>query len=166
MKRAAVQWGIGRYLYNLEEGFAVVSATRPPGVQYAKSKEVGVFYWKAPALPVWVLPTGTPAEQDQQHQDGAQQFDQAPQTVDADKILAEFSTYASSENDSERLKHRYEDTWKLLNGFAEHQNKCKDVTGIRLKELKSGLRASKRNSRVRANEDPFMLSGLLDVRRE
>lgn len=30
----------------------------------------------------------------------------------------------------------------------------------------SGLKASKRNSRVRANEDPFMLSGLLDVRRE
>lgn len=52
MKRAAVQWEIGRYLYNLEEGFAVVSATRPPGFQYAKSKEVGVFYWKAPALPV------------------------------------------------------------------------------------------------------------------
>lgn len=30
----------------------------------------------------------------------------------------------------------------------------------------SGLRACQRNSRVRANEDPFMLSGLLDVRRE
>ena len=25
MKRAAVQWGIGRYLYNLEEGFAQTS---------------------------------------------------------------------------------------------------------------------------------------------
>lgn len=56
--------------------------------------------------------------------------------MDADKILAEFSAYAGSENDSDRLKHRYEDTWKLLSGFAEHQNKCKDVTGIRLKELK------------------------------
>ncbi|WP_263317101.1 Rad52/Rad22 family DNA repair protein, partial [Enterobacter hormaechei] len=44
MKRAAVQWGIGRYLYNLEEGFAVVSATRARGFQYAKSKEAGVFY--------------------------------------------------------------------------------------------------------------------------
>lgn len=53
MKRAAVQWGIGRYLYNLEEGFAVVSATRAPGFHYAKSKEVGQFYWKAPALPAW-----------------------------------------------------------------------------------------------------------------
>ena len=30
----------------------------------------------------------------------------------------------------------------------------------------SGLRVCQRNSRVRANEDPFMLSELLDVRRE
>jgi hypothetical protein len=72
MKRAAVQWGIGRYLYNLEEGFAVVSATRA-GFQYAKSKEVGVFYWKAPALPGWALPSGTPTEQNQQPHDGHQQ---------------------------------------------------------------------------------------------
>jgi hypothetical protein len=133
MKRAAVQWGIGRYLYNLEEGFAVVSATRAR-FQYAKSKEAGVFYWKAPAF--------LAGHCHQEHQssrtrtaDGHQQEDQAPQSVDADKILAEFC-YASSENDSDRLKHRYEDTWKLLNGFAEHQIKCKDVTGIRLKELK------------------------------
>lgn len=37
---------------------------------------------------------------------------------------------------------------------------------ITTKPSTSGLKASKRNSRVRANEDPFMLSGLLDVRRE
>jgi len=136
MKRAAVQWGIGRYLYNLEEGFAVVSATRAPGFHYAKSKEVGAFYWKAPALPGWALPSGAPIEKNQQPHDGQQQEDQAPQSVDADKILAEFTAYASSENDGDQLKHRYEDTWKLLSGFAEHQAKCKDVTGIRLKELK------------------------------
>lgn len=37
---------------------------------------------------------------------------------------------------------------------------------ITTKRSTSGLRVSKRNSQVRANEDPFMLSGLLDVRRE
>ncbi|MFY3767994.1 recombinase, partial [Escherichia coli] len=101
--------------YNLEEGFAVVSATRAPGFQYAKSKEVGVFYWKAPALPGRALPSGTPMELDQKPQDCHQQPDHAHQSVDADRILAEFSAYAGSENDSDRLKHRYEDTWKLLN---------------------------------------------------
>lgn len=128
MKRAAVQWGIGRYLYNLEEGFAVVSATRETGFQYAKSKEVGVFYWKAPALPSWALPSGSAK--------GSPRAEQSTQSVDADKILTEFSQYASEENNGAHLKHRYEETWKLLNGFVEHQNKCKDVTSIRLKELK------------------------------
>ncbi|EHU15572.1 putative recombination domain protein [Escherichia coli DEC1A] len=32
MKRAAVQWGIGRYLYNLEEGFAQTSLDKKTGV--------------------------------------------------------------------------------------------------------------------------------------
>lgn len=136
MKRAAVQWGIGRYLYNLEEGFAVVSATRAIGFQYAKSKEVGVFYWKAPALPAWALPSGAVIDKNQQPLGQANQQEQTAQSIDADKILAEFSAYASSENDGELLKHRYEETWKWLNGFAEHQGKCKDVTAIRLKELK------------------------------
>jgi hypothetical protein len=45
MKRAAVQWGIGRYLYDLTEGFATVSAERQKGFNYAKTKELGVFYW-------------------------------------------------------------------------------------------------------------------------
>ncbi|MEH1303688.1 ERF family protein [Raoultella ornithinolytica] len=56
--------------------------------------------------------------------------------VDADQILSEFTQYASTENDSKKLQERYADTWNRLNGFAEHQGKCRDVTGIRLKELK------------------------------
>ncbi|WP_348260526.1 Rad52/Rad22 family DNA repair protein, partial [Salmonella enterica] len=31
MKRAAVQWGIGRYLYNLEGGFAQISSDKNQG---------------------------------------------------------------------------------------------------------------------------------------
>lgn len=58
------------------------------------------------------------------------------QPAAADKILAEFTQYASTENDSKKLQERYGATWSSLNGFADHQAKCKDVTGIRLKELK------------------------------
>ncbi|WP_336658048.1 Rad52/Rad22 family DNA repair protein [Leclercia adecarboxylata] len=142
MKRAAVQWGIGRYLYNLEEGFAIVSAERANGFHYAKSKEVGVFYWKPPVLPAWALPAGSvheqsepqPAEQPTEPEPPTEL--EPPKSVDADKVLADFSQYASTENDGVKLKTRYEETWKLLSGFAEHQTKCKDVTGIRLKELK------------------------------
>lgn len=58
MKRAGVQWGIGRYLYNLDEGFAVTRAKQESGFRFAKSKE-GTFYWSPPTLPSWALPGGS-----------------------------------------------------------------------------------------------------------
>ncbi|MDZ7554511.1 ERF family protein [Cronobacter sakazakii] len=58
------------------------------------------------------------------------------QPADADAILAEFTQYASAENDAKKLQEQYASTWTRLNGFPEHQARCKDVTGIRIKELK------------------------------
>ena len=65
MKRAAVQWGIGRYLYNLEANFAEGSQYRPQGDGWksAKTKD-GKFYWRPPQLPDWALPE---AERGKQH---------------------------------------------------------------------------------------------------
>ena len=55
MKRAAVQWGIGRYLYKLPEGWAIVSDS---GRFYAaKSKTAAAFHWDPPRLPEWATPT-------------------------------------------------------------------------------------------------------------
>ncbi|WP_319737985.1 ERF family protein [Cronobacter sakazakii] len=56
--------------------------------------------------------------------------------ADADTILAEFTQYAGAENNAKKLQEQYASTWTRLNGFPEHQAKCKDVTGIRIKELK------------------------------
>lgn len=53
MKRAGYQWGIGRYLYQLEEGFAKVSEN---GKHYTKPKQGKPFKWDPPALPAWALP--------------------------------------------------------------------------------------------------------------
>ncbi|EOI5760219.1 ERF family protein [Cronobacter turicensis] len=58
------------------------------------------------------------------------------QPADADTILAEFTQYAGTEKDAKKLQEQYASTWTRLNGFPEHQVKCKDVTGIRIKELK------------------------------
>ncbi|MFL5327816.1 MAG: Rad52/Rad22 family DNA repair protein [Gemmataceae bacterium] len=55
MKRAAVQWGVGRYLYDLDETFVECVAMKKPGYNFAKSKD-GTFYWKTPELPNWALP--------------------------------------------------------------------------------------------------------------
>jgi len=64
MKRAGAQWGIGRYLYYLDETFAEVSESQPIGAHrqgwtYAKLSDKhggGAYYWKAPGLPAWALP--------------------------------------------------------------------------------------------------------------
>lgn len=127
MKRAAVQWGIGRYLYNLEEGFATVSTQRVNGYHYARSKDVGTFYWQPPALPAWALPVAVSLNTD------STQSERDP--LDAEHILAEFSDYASKETDIKKLIEQYKTTWAALSGYAEHQEKCKDVTGIRHAEL-------------------------------
>lgn len=58
-KRAASAWGIGRYLYDLEEGFASICQKGNQGARYGRlPKDYGgdVFYWLPPALPVWARP--------------------------------------------------------------------------------------------------------------
>lgn len=57
MKRAGVQWGIGRYLYDLPEGRAEISES---GTHYApknEKKNIPAFKWNPPKLPNWALPT-------------------------------------------------------------------------------------------------------------
>lgn len=53
MKRAAVQWGIGRYLYKLGESWANIHEN---GAFRAKTKDGETFKWDAPELPEWALP--------------------------------------------------------------------------------------------------------------
>ena len=57
MKRAGAQWGIGRYLYHLDEAYAEVSENGGKGWEFAKLPNGGgSYYWKAPSLPSWALP--------------------------------------------------------------------------------------------------------------
>lgn len=65
-KRAAVEWGIGRYLYSLEEVWVEV---KNQGQNYVKSKvkvdgkeEWITGYWDTPVLPDWALPKGKSTE--------------------------------------------------------------------------------------------------------
>lgn len=62
MKRAAVQWGIGRYLYDLEEGWAQV---HDGGRFSAKTRDGKWFKWDPPALPEWATPKVRPASAEQ-----------------------------------------------------------------------------------------------------
>lgn len=53
MKRAAVQWGIGRFLYNLDETWVNYN---DDGDNYAKAKDGSAFLWNDPELPAWARP--------------------------------------------------------------------------------------------------------------
>lgn len=59
MKRAGAQWGIGRYLYLLDETFAETSENGGKGWEYARLPEKqggNIYYWKPPQLPSWATP--------------------------------------------------------------------------------------------------------------
>jgi hypothetical protein len=65
MKRAAVQWGIGRYLYDLEEGWVTASVDKQKDWRYQAAndkKGIPAFYWQPPQLPAWALPLNTKPE--------------------------------------------------------------------------------------------------------
>jgi hypothetical protein len=65
MKRAGVQWGIGRYLYNLESGWADVTDR---GKNRGKTKDGVNFKWDPPKLPSWALPSGSITKEPGKHQ--------------------------------------------------------------------------------------------------
>lgn len=62
MKRAAVQWGIGRYLYDVPEQLVQIVEARTQGANFARGKTKGpdpqrfTFWWLPPKLPTWALP--------------------------------------------------------------------------------------------------------------
>lgn len=55
MKRAGHQWGIGRYLYRLPVGWAIIG---DKGSHSDKLKDGTRFKWSPPTLPKWALPEG------------------------------------------------------------------------------------------------------------
>lgn len=63
MKRAGVQWGIGRYLYQLDTTFAECRIERPSAQEkheWTQAKSEGkVLYWRTPSLPAWCTPVVT-----------------------------------------------------------------------------------------------------------
>lgn len=63
MKRAAATgWGIGRYLYNLKESWAVIAPDGKKGKYTGQTKDKKYFKWDPPALPAWALPAGMPLQ--------------------------------------------------------------------------------------------------------
>ena len=90
MKRAGSQWGIGRYLYGLEDGFATIVQKGAKGAKSAKVKNKKTnkdlwFYWLPPQLPTWALPNSQTNTYEEKAYTDAQKtiFDKAIKKKDA-----------------------------------------------------------------------------------
>ena len=129
MKRAAVQWGIGRYLYKLEATFGTV---QPNGRHNgsATSKQGGQkvwFKWDAPALPPWALP-GKPLKTESP-------TPTVPTAKTPKQIIAEAKkamSLATQKQDMTQLKRAFQDAWRALaNDYKsrqvvqQHYEQCK-----------------------------------------
>ena len=98
MKRAAVQWGIGRYLYKLESAFAdcfTDKSGKNRGTATQKnSNQKTYFTWNPPALPHWALPEEERPQQPQQQpqQPQPQQQQEQPYTQkDANNLVDQYN---------------------------------------------------------------------------
>lgn len=104
MKRAGAQWGIGRYLYLLEETYAEVSEEFKKGWGKAKTPDNkgGVyFWWQPPKLPGWALPKEpefgiTIAELKALKKAWIKKF--APDTKDPSELLQGFTKFVHTNN--------------------------------------------------------------------
>jgi hypothetical protein len=87
MKRAVVNLGIGRYLYDLPEAWAEISAQ---GQYTGKTKDGTWFKWNPPTLPSWALPTGqtvtTYAPQSEEPKDEVSPVKSIEQVLDTSKV--------------------------------------------------------------------------------
>lgn len=65
-KRAAVQWGIGRYLYSIEVSFGVVAKKGRFRDNVGKGDDKKLVRWNPPELPAWAVPgsSGEPTPDD------------------------------------------------------------------------------------------------------
>jgi hypothetical protein len=117
MKRAAVQWGIGRYLYKLEHNFAEVCNN---GKYKGKDKEGNHFKWNPPQMPTWALPEGAIIEKAKKALGGEELVLKIKKEMDGFKDLRTFEGYWKVHG------HEYKDTlsaneFKVVEGYKNQR---------------------------------------------
>ncbi|MBP5532013.1 MAG: hypothetical protein J6Y54_08310 [Lentisphaeria bacterium] len=107
MKRAAVQWGIGRYLYKLEATFAECTLEKQTGPEWhaAKYDRDKYLYWKTPTLPAWALPTSGTTTPPRQPAPPPQK--PAPQQKSVDKVSALLTYMAAFKTTKEDIEKAF-----------------------------------------------------------
>lgn len=119
MKRAAVQWGIGRYLYELPEFWVNVFPVRPKAdrVFFVKDSQGNYMYWTPPDLPNWAVPEECcVVKKNEQPQQQKQE------------LLEKFTQYVNLLRINEKSQHFLVSTFNLVNDTS-YENAA-DIWGI------------------------------------
>lgn len=145
MKRAAVQWSIGRYLYKLEEGWANIHDN---GEYFGKAKDGGSFRWDPPALPAWALPEGS-SEQKVASKEKPQARKKAPEPEPSNgeatpKQIALIERLAGS--------HHVDDVWRdrILRQFEDEAGMTTTLARQTIDALKAKIERGEANERSSA----------------
>ena len=97
MKRAAVQWGIGRYLYKLESAFVdcfTDKSGKNRGTAINKqTKQKTYFTWNPPRLPDFALPDEEKQQQTHQQQYPATHQPQTPVQANPEPVQSSSDNY-------------------------------------------------------------------------
>jgi len=122
MKRAAVQWGIGRYLYQLEERFAVCSTERNNSWNKAsfkdkKTNQFSQLWWETPTLPAWALPP-------------------EPEKPSLDEVVTQFNNDALQSQTEAELTDLYKTAWASVGDSEQHQKQVIDIFKHRKADFK------------------------------
>lgn len=151
-KRAAVKWGIGRYLYNLDSNWVEIGER---GDYYINDRKAGVQgRWSAPQLPAWALPEGQEKTQTTQTPKQAKrQPTQRPRQVPSnngqsnrDAVTAALRRYHAvatpliADEDQRKDFLRYS-SWKMdsRNGHATLAQSTRDIAPERINTITNNL---------------------------
>lgn len=103
MKRAAVQWGIGRYLYQLGESWIQPDER---GQYSGKTKQGTFFKWNAPKLPDWALPKEVAHEEQRGAPARGEQADPGEDGDELASLIAYMRSYGPQIPEAAVFKHK------------------------------------------------------------
>ncbi len=102
MKRAGVQWGIGRYLYELDAGYAEIT-DKGNYYQAGKDGKYPAFRWNPPKLPKWALPESV-FDRVVEHENQMDRYFDIEKSIDACDDLSQLKSLWSTLSKEEQKK--------------------------------------------------------------
>jgi hypothetical protein len=129
-KRSAVVWGIGRYLYGLNEYWVEIQEQKAEHrfngkVKHDKKETYMTGYWKTPSLPEWALPQSSQVSNSNPNPSFQQQKEQRPNqsSTTGNQISQQkdngFSQTSGTQNRTDSQQH---DLSKHVNYVRELEN--------------------------------------------